>query len=202
MTAMRELRRRLPAEIGNWLEPFGEDLAAAWRACPRADWLVHLALQLGVGRTTVVHAVSELVSMAVAARRVPDLRVNRALVTTLKWLSGRALGAEAWAAGFAATDVSDDLTDPRDVAAARAAGCLAFACDEDADPGFYAHRAYAAVAAAQADEALDGRGDAAGRVRGYIPLPMLLDRLAAWPGPPRRQRIPTPIEPTPNPFHH
>ncbi|MCB9592462.1 MAG: hypothetical protein H6719_07000 [Sandaracinaceae bacterium] len=201
MSAIRELRHRLPAEIGTWLRPFDEDLATAWRSCPRADWLVHIALQLGVGRTTVVHATAELVSAAVASRRVPDLRVNRALVITLKWLSGRALGSEAWAAGFSATDIADGLSDQRDAAAARAAGCLAFACDDDADPGFYAHRAYAAAAAAHATVALDAVDDAADRVRSFVPLHLVLDRVADWEPPSRRERIPTPIEPTPNPFY-
>ena len=199
-SAIREVRRRLPEEVAAWLLPFGEDLPRAWRACPRADWLVHLALHAGVGRTTLVHATAELVSAAVVARRVPDLRVNRALVTTLRWLGGRATGGEAWAAGFAATDVAMGLEDPRDVAAARAAGCLAFACDDEADPGFYAHRAYAAVAAAHAMEALGEGYDSVGRLRSYLPLSMVLERIAEWPAPTPRRRLPTPIEPTPNPF--
>lgn len=200
MTATRELRRRLPPEIANWLRPYGDDLRRAWRECPHAEWLVHLALHAGVSRTTVVHAVAELVSAAIAARRVPDLRVNRALVTTLRWLGGRALGGEAWAAGFAASDAAKGLTDDRDAAAASAAGCLAFACDEEADDGFYAHRAYAAAAAAQATLALDAPELAAETIRSYVPLSVVLSRISERPPPIALEAIPEPNEPTPNPF--
>lgn len=200
MTAIRTLRRRLPPEIARWLKNYGDDLPRAWRECPNADWLVHLALHAGIGRTTVVHAVGELVSAAIASRRVADMRINRALVVTLRWLGGRASGTEAWAAGFAASDAAKDLVDDRDAATASAAGYLAFACDEEADDGFYAHRAYAAAAASQAAIALDAPKVAADVIRSYVPISTVLKRISEWPAPLPRPRFPDPVEPTPNPF--
>ncbi|MCA9608482.1 MAG: hypothetical protein KC619_22915 [Myxococcales bacterium] len=200
MTPIRTIRRRLPVEIAVWLERYGDDLPRAWRECPHADWLVHLALHAGVGRTTVVHAVGELVSAAIAARRVPDMRVNRALVVSLRWLGGRAGGTEAWAAGFSASDAAKTLADDRDAATASAAGYLAFACDEEADDGFYAHRAYAAAAAAQAAIALEAPTLAADVIRSYVPISAVLQRISEWPEPLPGHGFPDPIESTPNPF--
>jgi len=181
MSKMHELCQRLPVEMSGWMLHECGDLTNAWRNCPRADWLVVLALRLGIGRATVVRATSGLVSAAVAERRAPDLRINRAVVTTLGWLTGRALAKEAWAAGFCAMDAAKALREPLDIATARAAACLAFACDEQADDVFYAHRAYAASAAREASGVIGGPAAGADRIREEIPLSMVLGAFEAMP---------------------
>jgi len=147
---------------------------------------VVLALRLGIGRAAVVRATAEVVSAAVALRHAPDLRPNRAVVTTMGWLSGRSHPKDAWAAGFSAMDAARELDDPRDAAMARATARLAFACDEEADDVFYAHRGYAASAADEASRVLGGTEVGADRFRDEIPLAAVLEAFAVLP------RQPTP----------
>jgi len=203
MSAMKELRRAVPEELAHWITPYGEDLPRAWRECPSAEWLAHIALRLGVRRTPLVRATMELVSSAVGARRPPDLRPNHAIVIAGKWLGGNALSYDAWAAGFAAAEAADALADPIDAAAARAAACLAFCCDDDADDAFYAHRAYAATAGRHAAVALGSEGAAADRMRAALPLTHVLQAYAHSALTPQtlsHPQIPPPLERTPGPI--
>lgn len=202
MTAMKELRRAVPPELATWLTPYREDLPRAWRECPSAEWLAHIALRLGVRRAPLVRATMQLVSSAVGIRRPPDLRPNHAIVITGKWLTGNALSYDAWAAGFAAAEAADALPDPIDAAAARAAACLAFACDDDADGAFYAHRAYAAAAGRHAASVLGGEGDAADALRSALPLTHVLQAYAqsTLPSTAQHPRVPAPLERTPGPI--
>lgn len=201
MSAMDELQRRLPMGAASWLSAHDHDLAVGWGTCPRPEWLVHIALQVGVLRTPLVRATSDLVSTAVSSRHAPDLRPRRAVVTTLRWLAGRAPSSEAWAAGFAAMDAAETLEDELDAEAARAAACLAFACDDQADDGFYAHRAYAATAACHATEVLGDATIAADRFRDALPTTAILDAFGRLSQAPKATvRILTPIPPTPKPF--
>ena len=203
MTAMKALRRAVPEELARWLTAYRDDLPRAWRECPSAEWLAHIALRLGVRRTPLVRATMELVSGAVGARRPPDLRPNHAIVITGKWLSGTARSHDAWAAGFAAGEAADALEDPLDAAAARAAACLAFSCDDDAEGPFYAHRAYAATAGRHAAIALGSEDDAADRLRAALPLTLLLQAYAQSTLPAttaEHRRPPPPLERTPGPI--
>ncbi|MCA9605121.1 MAG: hypothetical protein KC619_05980 [Myxococcales bacterium] len=47
-------------ELVRWAEPFGDDLDAAWAACPRAEWLIEIAARVGVSPIRVVAALDEL----------------------------------------------------------------------------------------------------------------------------------------------
>lgn len=200
MPFFRHVFDGLPADARDWLLPHGDDLASAWRSCPRADWLLHIGLAVELGRGHLVQAASDLATDALAARPIADLRPRRALLTTLEWLSGRSDGPRAWAAGFAAMQVADALeaaidpaeggSDPRRghliAEAVRAVACVAFACDDRADAAYYAHQAYAARAARHAAAATSDAGRAVDRVRARIPLSIVLSAfdIASRPPPP------------------
>ncbi len=178
------LTRDLPADARDRVRT-AANLADAWRGCERAEHLIALALSAGLGRALVVRAVAELVGDAMAAHArglaeqdaapVRDLRVHRALVTALDWVGGRADAKEAWAAGFAAAEAASAMNDPLREAGARAASCLAFACDEEADEAFYAHRGYLVQAVEHAHVLLGDAAAAAARVRAEIPLATFLE---------------------------
>jgi hypothetical protein len=173
MHPLRRLRVALPDEAGRWLAAHGGDLARAWRGCPRPEWLLRMSLAVGLERPRLVHASADLAAEALATRPVADPRPRQALAVALRWVAGRADGSEAWALGFAASQVADGAPGPA-AEAIRAAACTAFACDRDADAAFYAHRAYAARAAAHAARALGDPTRAATIVRARIPAARFL----------------------------
>ena len=53
-------------DITLWAEPFGADWEAMWTACPRADWLIALAVRRG----------AEVALIAAAARSVATLALD------------------------------------------------------------------------------------------------------------------------------
>lgn len=167
------LARDLPPDLRSHVQRAG-DLTRAWRSCPRPDWLLRMAMEAGLGRAALVRAAAGLVTEALCGLSVPDLRVRRALMVSLRWVAGRATAREAWACGFAATEAANGMQEPREEAAARAAALLAFACDEDADDVFYAHRGYAVKSAERCTLVLDASG-AAERIRSEIPLASFLE---------------------------
>lgn len=176
------LMDELPNEIAAYVTHCG-DLATAWRHCPKAEWLMRMALAGGVGRATVVRAGAELVSDAIATSRarrgaVADIRVQRALLSSLAWVGGRESAKKAWALGFGANESAEQHDDPMQASAARAASCIAFACDEDADDVFYAHRGYVVKAVEHAANVV-GVDTAADRVRAEIPLAAFLEAVAS-----------------------
>jgi hypothetical protein len=169
---IRALAAGLPEEAADWLRGH-DDLATAWRECPRPDWLLHIAASLDVERRLIVRAAAELAAEAALAGRGADLRPRRALRTALLWLDGRAEGAAAWAHGFAAMEAAEGL-EGRASDAARAAACVAFACDERADASFYAISGHAARSVAFAASALADPEGSADRVRELLALPKVL----------------------------
>lgn len=168
MTATLRLRAQLPDALSLWLDAQGGP-AEAWRICPRAHWLLHLALAVDVDRALVVGAASALARAALEAHPTADRSAHRALRVSLAWLDGDASGSDAWAAGFCAREAAEHERDPALANAIRAAAFVAFACDEKADAGFYAHRGYAAQAAHAAELALADPAGAADSVRASIP---------------------------------
>lgn len=186
MDATSCLERNLPSDLVAWLEAH-DDLADAWRSCPHAHWLIHMALAVEVDRSLVVHAAADVASAALSRARPDDPTAHRALRIALAWLDGRASSSQAWAIGFSASEAADHEPHPIVAAAMRSAAFVAFACDDLADASFYAHRGYAAKAAEAAALALatdDIR--AADRVRARIPLPTFLSAydVASRPPPP------------------
>lgn len=185
MDAVARLKEHLPSDCAHWLDSFA-DVAEAWRACPRPDWLLSMALAVGVDRSLAVHAAADLASAALAHRAPEDPSANRALRLALAWIEGRSTSSEAWASGFSAMEVADRSTDAPLTSSMRAAAFLAFACDDRADAVFYAHRGYAAKAAEQAVLALGDEPKWATHVRARIPLATFLSafRIASIPPPP------------------
>jgi hypothetical protein len=178
------LKANLDGELASWLDGFGPDLAGAWRGCPRASWLLSMALAVDVDRKLVVHAAADLAGASLPAELSRDSRPQHALRTALAWLEGRASSSEAWASGFAAMEAADrEVRDTKLAAAMRAAACVAFACDDRADATFYAHRAYASKAAEHAAELLADPA-AADQVRARIPISAFLSAFATASQPP------------------
>lgn len=193
MDAAARFRHHLPAECVVWLDACLDDgraagdLAAAWRACPKAEWLLAMALAVEVERSLAVHAAADITAAALSRRAPLDPNASRALKLALRWIEGRATSSEAWASGFSAMEAADRCGDPEVAAATRAAAFLAFACDDRADAAFYAHRGYAARAAEQAAAALGGDERTwAAHVRARIPLANFLSAfdVASQPPPP------------------
>lgn len=186
MNATTRLKAHLPAELASWLGASGDDVASAWRTCPHAHWLIHLAAAVGVDRGLLVHAAADVANAAVAARQPSSERAKSALRTAQAWLDGRARSPVAWASGFAAAEAADAEENPAIASALRSAAFVAFACDDDADASYYAHQGYAAKAAEEAARALRDAATAATRVRARIPLAVFLDafEIASQPPPP------------------
>lgn len=199
MYPIRALAAELPEELAGWLTGH-TDLAAAWRECPRPEWLLHIALSLNVERRLLVHAAAELAAEAALAGRGADLRPRRALRTALLWLDGRAEGSTAWAHGFAAMEAADGL-EGRAADAARAAACVAFACDERADASFYAISAHAARAVCFAASALSDPAHSADRVRELVPLATVLAAVELASRPARRLPVEAPAGPVTDSFY-
>lgn len=63
-----------------------------------------------------------------------------------RWTRGEVDGREAWAAGFRASAAARAARSPRERTVLQATAAAAFACDPEADDGYYAERAHAAEA--------------------------------------------------------
>lgn len=203
MNASARLSSILPPDLACWLERRAEaDLASAWRECPHAHWLLHLALAVELDRGLCVRAAADLAGAALAGRDPVDPSALSALRTGLAWLEGRANASAAWACGFSASNAADREEDATLANAMRAAAFVAFACDDKADATFYAHRGYAAKAAEAAELALESAPSAADRVRARIPVTLFLDALAiASEPPPPNDAVDGEVEPATDSFY-
>lgn len=139
---------QLDGEVGRWLDTYGRDVGRAFQECRRPDWLVRIAMALGVDRRLVVAAAAEAAALAVERTEQGDLRASRCVATAMKFARGESDAAEAWAMAFAAAHAAQELAHGRPLAseAALAAAAAGFACDPRADDHWYAQRAYAAEA--------------------------------------------------------
>lgn len=52
--------RNASRELVRWAEPFGDDLDAAWAACPRAEWLIEIAARVRVAPIRTIAALDDL----------------------------------------------------------------------------------------------------------------------------------------------
>lgn len=136
---------QLDGEVGRWLDTYGRDVDRAWAECRRADWLLKIAMALGVDRRLVVAAACDAAMLAVRRTEQTDLRPARCVATALKWARGESGPADAWASAFAASQSAEELAREQPLAseAALAAAMAGFACDPKADDHWYAQRAYA-----------------------------------------------------------
>ncbi len=74
----------------DWARGYGTDVIGAWSECPRSDWLVLLAVKLGVEEERVVTAMSSCIEEASkSSPRVP-VSAQKALQTVDAWLAGEA----------------------------------------------------------------------------------------------------------------
>lgn len=139
---------QLDGEVGRWLDTYDRDVGRAFQECRRADWLVRIALALGVDRRLVVAAAADAAALAVNRTEQSDLRASRCVATARKFACGESDAAEAWAMAFAASHAAEELAHEQPLAseAALAAAAAGFACDPRADDHWYAQRAYAAEA--------------------------------------------------------
>ncbi|UJR79317.1 hypothetical protein [Sandaracinus amylolyticus] len=139
---------QLDGEVGRWLDTYDRDVRRAFEECRRGDWLVRIAMSVGVARPLVVIAAADAASIAIKRTRPSDLRPGRAVLTATKWARGECGPADAWAAAFAATQAAEDIAKESVLVseAALAAAAACFACDPRADDAYYAQRAYAAQA--------------------------------------------------------
>ncbi len=132
----------------------GPSFTASWDGCVRPDWLIELALHAELDRRLLVTLVAPVMERTLEAH---GLRTD---VPTLvrRWGRSQARAAEAWAAGFRVSELAKDQHGPR-ATALRAAGALAFACDADSSPSFYAIRGHLVDAVALAMSTLpEGAG--------------------------------------------
>lgn len=136
---------QLGGEVGRWLDTYDRDLDRAWGECRRADWLLRIAIALGVDRRLIVGAACDAAALAVRRTEQADLRAVRCLATANEWARGQSGPAEAWAAAFAAWQSAEELAHDQPLAseAAFASAMAGFACDPRADDHWYAQRAYA-----------------------------------------------------------
>lgn len=116
-------------ELAEWASGFGDNLERAWNECPRGDWLIGLAMALGVPVRHLLPAVAGLVSQAV--HRVPETepRPAEALRMAERWVQGMSTGAECMKAREAALAAAGTLGLVAS-AAARATAALAEAASD------------------------------------------------------------------------
>jgi hypothetical protein len=143
-------------QIVDWAASADDDPHIAWLTCPRGAWLVHIALRANVERTLVVRAAEACATLAVARLSKEVRAPARTLHLVRRWVDGHAEAAACWASGFAASAAAIEL-EGEDELAARAAACVAFACDDNADPLYYSVRAHAVEAIDLAERAMGGR---------------------------------------------
>jgi hypothetical protein len=162
-----------------WARGRGSLLEAFERA-PRGDWLIQLAMRVGIDRRRIVAAAVEGVRLLL--RDFSDRRIEGALARTERWARGQASAAECWAAGFAAATAAGDAAGKPLADALMAAARIAFACDDEATDWYYAERAYAAEAlwlAAQSRPGTEAVAHelAAGVIRARIPFESIGSRV-------------------------
>lgn len=124
-------------------------LGQVWEECPRGDWLLGLAIRVGVSRKLVVAAAADCAQMAQCYLPPGEKRPAVALRAASMWAEDGATGAETWAAGFQAASAATEAASWNEAVsdAAMAAACVAFASDGASDLAYYAARSHAAEAA-------------------------------------------------------
>jgi len=167
---LSEQLRRLDAcdDALNWVDKNVLDFDAAWKTCPRGDWLLWLAAHVGADRKTIVLAACDCAETALVHIPEGEDRPRLAIETARRWCRGETTIDDVLAASDAAYAAAA-------YAAARAAGVApdayaayayaAYAADAAAACAYAAYAAaYAgAAAAAAADVAVGGRVESLAR---------------------------------------
>lgn len=136
-----------PPALRSWAES-SDSWLDAWENCERPEWLVLMATNAGLDRVQLVAVACDVIERARGAlqRDLPE-----AWSLAKSWSRGQVDGRTCWAAGFRANTVAKQNNDPLGLAAAAAA----FACDGDADHGYYSSRAHASEAVRIISEHVD-----------------------------------------------
>jgi hypothetical protein len=116
-------------EIAEWASGFGDNLERAWNECPRGDWLMGLAMALGVPVKELLPAVADLVSQVLPKLPAGEQRPEQALRAAERWARGESTGADCLRARDAALAASGTLGLVAS-AAARATAALAQAASD------------------------------------------------------------------------
>ncbi len=74
----------------DWIRRYDKDIVGAWSQCPRADWLVAVAVHLGVDRDRTFDAVEACLDEAARALGPGSKTAAEALAIARKWHVGRA----------------------------------------------------------------------------------------------------------------
>ncbi len=152
----KTLRNRLKKQdaCADAVEWIGDrDLEAAWKECPRGDWMLWLAGRGGIDRRLLVKVACECAELAlpIYENEYPeDKRVRNCIAVTLKWVAGKATIEEVRKARNAASDAAAASDDAHASDAAYAADAAAYPAAGNAAAGY---AGYAAAAAADAADA-------------------------------------------------
>jgi hypothetical protein len=183
-------------EAQGWAAQFGDDVRAAWAACPRGGWLLRLAAASRVDARSFARA--GLSAAEAALDLVPDARalVSAELETLIAWTEGR---------------VSDDQAAQAAARAARVASAIAGAQGDPPSPARDERRSRSLAVRSVARSA-EGRGvwptaadlarsavrltasglddferECAARIRRAISIDQVAERIARPPRPPPRE---------------
>lgn len=75
-------------EVAVWVRQGKHDLASAWLECKRADWMLWLAVRLGLDHKQIVRAACACARIGL--KYTDDPRVAACIETTLRWCDGTA----------------------------------------------------------------------------------------------------------------
>jgi hypothetical protein len=107
-SSVADRMRPTPDDEGRqWAATYGEDVAGAWRGCPRGDWLLALAVGLQVAHSAIALAARDCAALAPvppseSARRT----VADALETIDLWARSEATAADCHAAAVSAANTA------------------------------------------------------------------------------------------------
>ena len=119
---------------------------AAWRTCPRGDWLLWWLTRAGLDRKTLVLAACDCARLVLHLDTDEQERPRKAIEAAEAWTRGAATIEDVRAAAYAAAAYADAAYADADAAAAAYADAAAYAA-------YAADAAAAAAAAAYADAA-------------------------------------------------
>ena len=175
-----ELLKRLSAcrEATEWYN--GRDSKAAWAECERGDWMLWIAVRLGVDRKLIVLATCDCAETALKHIPSGEERTRIALETARAWTRGEATIEQVRAAADAAADAAAYAA-AADTAAYAAADAAAYSAAAAAAAAADAAYAYAAAAAAAAYARRESLRNSAELVRKQIPWEVVAKALEGKP---------------------
>lgn len=165
-------------DLARWAEPFGDDLCALWAACPRGDWLLAIAVRLGLEGPPITDAAIEVGRLSLDV--LPEQDEAHRVIDDLGSVSEEARAAQA----DALEARSDGAPDAALATALLALSCVARSfADPSAAPMVAALSTQALVFDAQECGVMSvigwAQSTAAERVRRAIPVASVLEAARA-----------------------